>query len=76
MIFDKIKEIISEELDIDVDKITKDSSLVEDFDADSLDVVDIVMSIEDEFGVEIPDDAAEQFKTVGDVAKFVEDNLA
>ncbi len=76
MIFDKIREIISEELDIDIDKITKDSSLVEDFDADSLDVVDIVMSIEDEFGVEIPDDAAEQFKTVGDVAKFVEDNLA
>ncbi len=76
MIFDKIKEIISEELDIDIDKITKDSSLIEDFDADSLDVVDIVMSIEDEFGVEIPDDAAEQFKTVGDVAKFVEENLA
>ncbi len=76
MIFDKIREIISEELDIDIDKISKESSLVEDFDADSLDVVDIVMSIEDEFGVEIPDDAAEQFKTVGDVAKFVEDNLA
>ncbi len=75
MVFDKIREIISEELDIDVNKITSDSSLVDDFDADSLDVVDIVMSIEDEFAVEIPDDAAETFKTVGDVVKYVEDNL-
>ncbi len=75
MVFEKICEIISDELDIDISKITNDSSLVEDFDADSLDVVDIVMSIEDEFAVEIPDDAAETFKTVGDVVKFVEDNL-
>ncbi len=75
MVFDKIKAIISEELDIDESKITNDSSLVEDFAADSLDVVDIVMSIEDEFAVEIPDDAAETFKTVGDVVKYVEDNL-
>ncbi len=76
MVFEKIRDIISEELDIDVNKITNDSSLVDDFDADSLDVVDIVMSIEDEFAVEISDDAAENFKTVGDVVKYVEDNLA
>ncbi len=74
MIFDKIKDIISQELDVDPDKITMDSSLQDDFDADSLDIVDIVMSIEDEFDVEIPDDSEDIFKTVGDVVRYVEEN--
>ncbi len=74
MIFDKIKDIISQELDIDPDKITMDSNLRDDFDADSLDLVDIVMSLEDEFLIEIPDDSEDVFKTVGDVVRYVEDN--
>lgn len=75
MIFEKIKEIIGSELDIDIDSVMLTSNLAEDFDADSLDIVDIVMGIEDEFGIEIPDDRADVFKTVADVVRFVEENV-
>ena len=51
-----------------------DSNLVDDFDADSLDLVDLVMSIEDEFNIEVPEDAVEKMKTVGDVVNFIEEN--
>ena len=51
-----------------------DSSFVEDFEADSLDVVDMVMSLEDEFGIEVPDEAVENFHTVGDVVRYVDEN--
>ncbi len=74
MVFDKVKEIIASQLDIEEDKITLESSLTEDLGADSLDVVDLVMSFEDEFEVEIPDDSIESVKTVGDIVKFIEDN--
>ncbi len=74
MIFEKIKKIIAEQLDIDADEITLESSIIDDLDCDSLDVVDMVMSFEDEFGIEIPDDAVEKIKTVGDIVKFVEEN--
>ncbi len=72
--FERIRELLSEQLDIDEDKITMDSDILEDFEADSLDVVDMVMTLEDEFGVEIPDEDIENFHTVGDVVRFVEDN--
>ena len=74
MVFDKVKEIIASQLDIEEDKITLESSLTEDLGVDSLDVVDLVMSFEDEFEVEIPDDSIESVKTVGDIVKFIEDN--
>ena len=74
MVFDKVKEIIASQLDIEEDKITLESSLTEDLGADSLDVVDLVMSFDDEFEVEIPDDSIESVKTVGDIVKFIEDN--
>ena len=74
MVFEKLKEIISEQLDIDESKITMDSELIEDLGADSLDVVDLVMSIEDEFDMEVPDDAIENMKTIGDAVKFIEEN--
>ena len=74
MVFDKVKEIIASQLDIEEDKITLESSLTEDLGADSLDVVDLVMSFEDEFEVEMPDDSIESVKTVGDIVKFIEDN--
>ncbi len=74
MIFEKVKSIIAQQLDIDPETITYESSITDDLGADSLDVVDIVMSFEDEFGVEIPDDAVETIHTVSDIVKFIEDN--
>ena len=74
MIFDKVKGILAEQLDIDEDSITADSSIVEDLGADSLDIVDLVMSLEDEFDTEIPDEAIEGIKTVGDIVHYIEEN--
>ncbi len=74
MVFEKLKKIIAEQLDIDAENITYESSLSEDFGADSLDLVDISMTIEDEFGVEFPEDALENISTVADLVKFIEDN--
>ena len=75
MVFEKIQDIIAEQLGVDIEDITMDTNLTKDLEADSLDAVEIIMAIEDEFGVEIPDDQAEQFKLVGNLVKFVEDNM-
>ena len=73
--FEKIRSIISEQLSIDdVDTITLDTSLTEDLEADSLDAVEVIMALEDEFGIEIPDEEAEHFKTISDICKFIENN--
>lgn len=74
MVFDKVKEILVDQLDLDPEKITMESSFIDDLGADSLDLVDLVMSLEDEFGVEVPDDAIETMKTVGDAVKYIEAN--
>lgn len=74
MIFDKIKEILADQLDIEEDAITPDSLLVEDLGADSLDAIDIVMSVEDEFGIEVPDEIIEKMESVKDITTFVENN--
>ena len=74
MIFEKVKGILAEQLDIDEDSITADSSIVEALGADSLDIVDLVMSLEDEFDTEIPDEAIEGIKTVGDIVHYIEEN--
>ena len=74
MIFEKVKKLISEQLDVEGDVIKETSSITDDLGADSLDVVDLVMSIEDEFDVEIPEDQVENIKTVGDIVKYIEDN--
>lgn len=76
MIFDKVRDILAEQLDIDEDLITLDASIVDDLGADSLDIVDLVMSLEDEFDTEIPDEAIENIKTVGDIVHFIEETLA
>ncbi|UKI22476.1 MAG: acyl carrier protein [Anaerotruncus sp.] len=68
----KIKEILAEQLSVDPDKITMNSLLEEDLDADSLDAIDIVMSIEDEFQVEVPDEVIADMKSVGDIVNFIE----
>lgn len=75
MIFNRIVEIIGEQLGVqDVASITPATSLMADLEADSLDAVEIIMAIEDEFGVEIPDEEAEKFKNIGDIVKYVEAN--
>ena len=75
MVFEKVKAILSEQLDIEEESITMESNILEDFEADSLDVVDLVMTLEDEFSVEIPDNEIENFKTVGDVVGYIKVNI-
>ena len=72
--YEKVRKIIAENLEIDENTITPESVITDDLGADSLDVVDLVMSFEDEFGVEIPDEAVETIRTVGDIVKYIEDN--
>ena len=72
MVFEKIRAILSEQLDVEEDEITMESNIAEDLGADSLDVVDLIMSIEDEFEIEVPDDQVENIKTVGDVVNYIE----
>lgn len=74
MVFEKVKAILADQLEFDEDKITMESSLVDDLDADSLDVVDLIMSLEEEFDIEIPDEEIEEIKTVGDVVRYIEAN--
>ncbi|MDR5658294.1 acyl carrier protein [Serpentinicella sp. ANB-PHB4] len=73
MVFEKVLKIIGEQLGLDnLEEVTPKTSLVEDLEADSLDAVEIIMAIEDEFGVEIPDEQAENFKNIGDIVKYIE----
>ena len=72
----RVKEIIVEQLGVDDEEVTPDASFVEDLGADSLDTVELVMAFEEEFGIEIPDDAAETIQTVGDAVKFIEKSSA
>lgn len=74
MVFERIRQILMDQLDLEEEKITMESDIVEDLEADSLDVVDLVMSIEDEYGLEVPDDQIENFRTVGDVVRYIEEN--
>lgn len=74
MVFEQIRAILAEQLDIEEDSITLDSLLVDDLGADSLDAIDIVMSVEDEFGIEVPDEIIEKMESVGDITTFVENN--
>ncbi len=74
MTFDKIKTILAEQLDVDEDSLTLDTDIAKDLNADSLDVVEILMSIEDTFDVEIPDEEIENIKTIGDLVEYIENN--
>jgi acyl carrier protein len=75
MVFEKVKAILSEQFDVEEDSITLDTTIAEDLGADSLDIVDLLMSIEDEFEIEVPDDEVENIKTVGELVKYIEDNV-
>ncbi|MCT4565036.1 MAG: acyl carrier protein [Maledivibacter sp.] len=74
MVFDKVVKIVVEQLDVEGDiKITPETSLMGDLEADSLDAVEVIMALEDEFDIEIPDEDAENFKNIGDIAKYIEE---
>ena len=72
MVFEKVKAILSEQFDAEEDSITLETNIADDLGADSLDVVDLLMSLEDEFEIEIPDDEIENIKTVGELVKYIE----
>jgi acyl carrier protein len=69
----RVREIIVNELGVEPEKVTDDASFVEDLGADSLDTVELVMAFEEEFGIDIPDEDAEQMRTVGDAIKYLRD---
>ncbi len=71
--FEKVKKIIADKLGVESDKITENSSFIDDLGADSLDVVDLAMALEDEFGIKIEDDKLEKFVTVGDVVHYLDE---
>ncbi len=75
MVFDKIKEILAVQLDADAESMTMETNILDDLGADSLDVVEMLMSIDDEFGIEIPDDQIEGLKTIGDVVEYIQNNI-
>jgi acyl carrier protein len=69
---ERVKKIVVEHLNVDAEKVTDNASFIEDLGADSLDTVELVMAFEEEFGIEIPDDAAESIVTVGDAVKYID----
>jgi len=75
MIFEKVKKIISEQLAVDQSIISESSTITGDLGADSLDLVDLAMSIEDEFDIELSDEALDKIKTVGDLASYIESKI-
>ena len=75
MSFEKIKSIIVEQLSVDEATVTMETSLMKDLEADSLDAVEIIMAIEDEFDIEIPDEDAEKFQNIGDIVRYVDEKI-
>ncbi|KAA5804949.1 acyl carrier protein [Alkalicaulis satelles] len=74
-VFERVKKIVVEHLDVEEDKVVEKAAFIDDLGADSLDNVELVMAFEEEFDVEIPDDAAETIQTVGDAVKFISEKL-
>ena len=74
MVFDKLKEIIVEQLGVDEDAVTPEANIQEDLGADSLDIVDLIQTIEDEYDLSIHDEAVEEIKTVNDIVNYIEKN--
>ncbi len=72
MVFEKVKELVAEQLGISPDEIKKESNIVEDLGADSLDVIEMLMTLEEEYGITIPDDKINQVKTIGEIVELIE----
>ena len=76
MVFENIKALLADQFDVDADSITADTDLVDDLGADSLDLVDMLMSLEDEFNIgEVPDEMVEKIRTVGQLVTYIEENM-
>jgi len=73
-VFEKVKKIIVEQLSAEESEVTSEASFIEDLGADSLDIVELIMALEEEFGVEIPDEDAEKISTVGDAVKYIQEH--
>jgi len=76
MIFEKVREILAQQLDIEEESINMESNIQEDLGADSLDLVDLLMTLEDDYGLEVPDEDVEKIKTVGDLVAYIEERQA
>ena len=76
MVFEKVRAIICDQLSVEEDMVTMDTNMMKDLEADSLDAVEIVMAIEEEFDIEIPDEEAEAFAEVADLVKYIEEQIA
>ncbi len=74
MIFEKVQEKVAEQLGADIDEISMESSFIDDLGADSLDIVELLMALEEEFDIEIPDEEAEKLASVGDVVEYIKNN--
>ena len=70
--FEKVRDIVVEQLGVEADEVTLESTFIDDLGADSLDIVELIMAFEEEFGIEIPDEAAEKIKTVQDVVTYID----
>ena len=75
MVFDKVKALIVEQLDVDPETVTMETDFMKDLEADSLDAVEIILRVEDEYGIEIPDEVAENFTKVADIVEYIEANI-
>ncbi len=75
-IFEQVKKILCDQLDLEEEQVSEDSEVIDDLGADSLDIVDLVMTLEEEFDTEIPDEDIENLKTVGDIVKYIEERVA
>lgn len=74
MTFEKVRDIVVEQLSVEADEVTIESTFIDDLGADSLDIVELIMAFEEEFGIDIPDDAAEKIKSVQDVVTYIDQN--
>ena len=74
MVFEKVRELIVEQLEVDASQVTMETDFMKDLEADSLDAVEIILGVEDEYGLEIPDEVAENFTKVGDIVNYIEAN--
>ncbi len=73
-IFDKVRDVIVDQLNVDEAEVTEEASFIDDLGADSLDIVELVMALEEQFGISIPDEEAENIKTVGDAVSYIQEN--
>ena len=75
MVFEKVKKMLADQLDVDESDLTMETNIAKDFNADSLDVVELLMTIEDEFSIEIPDEEIDNIRTIGELTEYIQNNM-